>query len=1025
MLIVLMGMTGAKAFAYDIAAKNADDITIYYVWANDAKTELAVSYNVRYEKTNSDEYSGNVVIPESVTYDGKDYSVTSIGSYAFYYCNNLTSVTIPNSVTSISNYAFQNCIQLTSINIPDNVISIGVGAYANCVSLTSVNIPSGVTSVGDVAFAGCSNLTQVSIPNSMTTIEQGLFMKCTNLSQVTIPISVTTIGDVAFYECSSLISVNIPNSVNTIGKAAFAYCSCLTSINIPNNITTIEDGIFGYCTGLTSITIPNSVNSIGKEAFAGCSGLASITIPSGVTSIGSKAFAECSGLNSIVSEIENPFSIEKDVFENDVYSSAVLFVPSGTDAAYNSTGGWSNFNTILGLGEGGCIGLVLWDGNIIYEVGENYTATVKKGIKELSGDVEIPNQFTYNGKTYSVTSIGESAFYNCSALTSIIIPNSVTSIGSSAFSGCSGLTSVTIPNSVTSIGSSVFSDCSGLTSVTIPSSVTSIGSSAFSGCSGLTSVTIPNSVTSIGGGAFHYCSGLTSITIPNSVTSIGSYAFEGCYNILSLVIGTNVTSIGYNAFYRTHLIKTIWLTNTPPSGFEEARGKVNYVSNDQFTFSNQKTYRLLSSYFEVDGVRYVPVSLSGSEKSCDAIDCIYDESATNINISSTVAYKGITLDLKDVNPYLAYNNKYIKTLTVEYDGGVPDYAFAGCSNMRSVTFGKKVSDIGNNAFFECSSLEAIKIPDKTVSIGSHAFEKCSSLKEIAIGSHVKTINESAFSGCSSLPFITIPHAVTNINNLVFSGCTSLKNVIIADSDMELALGVNEVSSSSYRTGTPLFADCPLDSVYIGRDISYNTTSEYGYSPFYRNSSLRAVKITDKETEISENEFYFCTNLKRVIIGDGITNIGKWAFSGCSSLKSFAFGTQVKSIGQEAFSDCAAMVEIVSKARVAPFCGDQALDDIRKFGDDCCKLYVPSGCIGVYQNADQWKEFIFTEEGTGSIVIDDVLGDANGDGVADNKDLDLVVNSIMEGKNDAKTDINKDGKTDAADVVELVNIIKKK
>ena len=189
--------------------------------------------------------------------------------------------------------------------------------------------------------------------------------------------------------------------------------------------------------------------------------------------------------------------------------------------------------------------------------------------------------------------------------------------------------------------------------------------------------------------------------------------------------------------------------------------------------------------------------------------------------------------------------------------------------------------------------------------------------------------------------------------------------------------------------------------------------------------MRAVKITDRETEISENEFYGCSNLQHIIFGDGVTTIGNWAFSGCSSLKYFAFGTQVKTIGQEAFSDCRAMVEIVSKARVAPFCGDQALDDIRKFGDDCCKLYVPSGCIGVYQNADQWKEFIFTEEGTGSIVIDDVLGDANGDGGADNKDLDLVVNSIMEGKNDAKTDINKDGKTDAADVVELVNIIKKK
>ena len=145
---------------------------------------------------------------------------------------------------------------------------------------------------------------------------------------------------------------------------------------------------------------------------------------------------------------------------------------------------------------------------------------------EYTGNVVIPSEVTYNNKTYSVTSIGSSAFESCSGLTSVIIPNSVTSIGSYAFSDCSGLTSVTIPNSVTSIGGSAFYGCSGLTSVTIPNSVTSIGDWAFSGCSGLTSVTIPNSVMSIGDSAFSSCSGLTSITIPNSVTSIGEYNQE-------------------------------------------------------------------------------------------------------------------------------------------------------------------------------------------------------------------------------------------------------------------------------------------------------------------------------------------------------------------------------------------------------------------------------------------------------------------------------------------------------------------
>ena len=169
-------------------------------------------------------------------------------------------------------------------------------------------------------------------------------------------------------------------------------------------------------------------------------------------------------------------------------------------------------------------------------------------VNEYSGAVTIPSEVTYEGTTYSVTTIGSSAFRNCSGLTSVEIPNSVTSIGISAFCGCSGLTSVEIPNSVTSIEWFAFYGCSSLTSVEIPNSVTSIEWSAFDGCSGLTSVVIANSVTTIGNGAFYGCSGLKSVEIPNSVTSIGSFAFEGCSGLTSVVIGNSVTSIGYWAF---------------------------------------------------------------------------------------------------------------------------------------------------------------------------------------------------------------------------------------------------------------------------------------------------------------------------------------------------------------------------------------------------------------------------------------------------------------------------------------------
>ena len=199
---------------------------------------------------------------------------------------------------------------------------------------------------------------------------------------------------------------------------------------------------------------------------------------------------------------------------------------------------------------------------IYYNINGNEATVTYKGTsynsRAYSGEVTIPLSVTYNGTTYSVTSIGDDAFYKCSGLTSVKIPNSVTYICEGAFYCCSGLTSIVIPNSVTYIGCFAFSDCNGLTSVSIPNSVTTIDNSAFSGCIGLTSITIPNSVISICEGAFAGCSGLTSITIPNSVKSIGVGAFYNCSCLSNITIPNSVTEIGENAFYGT-----AWYNNQP------------------------------------------------------------------------------------------------------------------------------------------------------------------------------------------------------------------------------------------------------------------------------------------------------------------------------------------------------------------------------------------------------------------------------------------------------------------------------
>ena len=188
------------------------------------------------------------------------------------------------------------------------------------------------------------------------------------------------------------------------------------------------------------------------------------------------------------------------------------------------------------------------DGNVL---AVTYRGTAYSSYSgEYAGSIAIPETVNYNNVTYSVTSISNYAFCNCSGLISIEIPQSVKSIGESTFSGCSNLISITIPNHLKSIGAWAFSGCSDLTSINIPNSVTSIGSGAFYDCSGLTSVTIPSNVTEIGYWAFSDCSGLTSINIPNSVTIIGNYAFSGCSGLTTIEIPNSVTSIGEEAFYQ-------------------------------------------------------------------------------------------------------------------------------------------------------------------------------------------------------------------------------------------------------------------------------------------------------------------------------------------------------------------------------------------------------------------------------------------------------------------------------------------
>ena len=315
------------------------------------------------------------------------------------------------------------------------------------------------------------------------------------------------------------------------------------------------------------------------------------------------------------------------------------------------------------------------------------------------------------------------------------------------------------------------------------------------------------------------------------------------------------------------------------------------------------------------------------------------------------------MTVRDINPCTACNCANIKKAYIDINGSIGESAFSDCTNLVSVDI-KAANNIGNWAFSNCTNLVSVEIKAAN-NIGKWAFSSCSSLKTLSLDNKIKSLGGAAFWGCSNLKQFVIPDSVTILNYDLLNGCSSLKSIrihksvkeidrafgrctnlstlIIEDRNTTLKLGSNNTAITR-SISSPLFGDCKLDSVYIGGKIVYNTSSDYGYSPFYRNTSLRTVRVSDAATTIYDNEFYGCTNLQNVSIGDNVKRIGKWAFSGCINI-----------------------TQISSEAVVPPTCDINALDDINKWN---CKLFVPKANINAYKQAPQWKEFFFIEGTTG-------------------------------------------------------------
>lgn len=492
------GNTGVShAATRSLTTDNKDDQGLTYTLHADRTATVS-----SYDDSTPD---GVIDIPDTVTKDNINYTVTAIGEYAFNPSRTITkvsSVFIPATVTSIGRFAFRCCKSLATVTFAEGsqLKSIGAQAFSGTTPahpiFTEIQIPDSVESIGDNTFHYCTNLSSIRLPSNLKVLNTTMFSYCTALSDVFLPVSLTKIQSGIFSGCYNLTNIHYDGSmaqwskINTSNDFLGDSSPSLVMDDYTAQFISVRDDAYPppktvtitkYTgTESTVILLPKisswPVTKIGEDALKDNTTITSVTIPDSVTEIGSNAFAGCTNLTSV-----------------------------------HYAGNWSNLTIQSGNpAVQDAANEQLFDFNFIL----NNTAVIVTSYNGTAADVTIPSR--YKGKP--VTAIDHAAFHNSSVVTSVTIPDSVTAIPDYAFGFCSQLTNISIPNSVTYIGFSAFNSCTSLKSITLPSSLSTIQSYAFYNCENLKTIRIPVSVTSIGNCAFDVCPSLMTVTYPGSKT---------------------------------------------------------------------------------------------------------------------------------------------------------------------------------------------------------------------------------------------------------------------------------------------------------------------------------------------------------------------------------------------------------------------------------------------------------------------------------------------------------------------------